>query len=321
MISTKEGISTFEVKAILSRFAIVWVTIAVFILLAFTTQNFLSTDNLRNILDQQSVVLIVAAFTTVVLIAGGFDVSLGAVYVLAPLVALRVENDTSSLPLTLIAGVVVGLLCGIINGLIVAYGRINSFIATLATSFIFFGLAYLVSQGTILRVSDLGMRKIVTTRILGITSGTWIAVVVIAVAWLLLDRSRFGRYVFATGGNAEAARLSGVRVARVHVIAFALAGFGAGLAGTLNAIRSLTAQASDDFSIIFAVIAAVVVGGTSIAGGAGAVWRSVVGVFFIAFIVNGFDLNGIDPVYQRIIQGAVILAAVGADAWSRAEKS
>lgn len=321
MMSAKEGFSTLDVKAMLSRFAIVWVTILVFIILSSTTQNFLSADNLRNILDQQSVVLIVAAFTTVVLIAGGFDVSLGAVYVLAPLVALRVENSTSSLWFTLIAGMIIGLLCGFINGLIVAYGRINSFIATLATSFIFFGVAYLVSQGSILRVSDMGMRKIATTRILGITSSTWIAAVVIAMAWLLLDRTRFGRYVFAAGGNPEAARLSGVRVARVQVIAFTLAGFGAGLAGTLNAIRSLTAQASDDFSIIFAVIAAVVVGGTSIAGGAGAVWRSVVGVFFIAFIVNGFNLNGIDPVYQRIIQGAVILAAVGADAWSRAEKS
>jgi ribose transport system permease protein len=126
----------------------VWVTIAVFILLSLTTQNFLSADNLRNILDQQSVVLIVAAFTTVVLISGGFDVSLGAIYVLAPIVALRVENSTKSLPLTLIIGMIVGLLCGFVNGLIVAYGRINSFIATLATSFIFFGLAYLVSQGT-----------------------------------------------------------------------------------------------------------------------------------------------------------------------------
>ena len=90
MISTKERLPTRQVKTLLSRFAIVWVTIAVFIMLSLTTQNFLSADNLRNILDQQSVVLIVAAFTTVVLIAGGFDVSLGAVYVLAPLVALRV---------------------------------------------------------------------------------------------------------------------------------------------------------------------------------------------------------------------------------------
>jgi len=321
MMSRSVGNSSTDLRGILSRFAIVWVTVAIFVLLSLTTQNFLSADNLRNILDQESVVLIVAAFTTVVLIAGGFDVSLGAVYVLAPLAALRVENNTSSLWLTMIAGMLVGVLCGLVNGLVVAYARINSFIATLATSFIFFGIAYLVSQGTILRVSDMGMRKIATTRILGITSATWIAAAIIAIAWVLLERTRFGRYVFAAGGNAEAARLSGVRVARVQVIAFTLAGFGAGLAGTLNAIRSLTAQASDDFSIIFAVIAAVVVGGTSIAGGAGAVWRSVVGVFFIAFIVNGFNLNGIDPVYQRIIQGAVILGAVAADAWSRAEKS
>ena len=97
------------------------------------------------------------------------------------------------------------------------------------------------------------------------------------------------------------------------IIAFTLGGFGAGLAGALNSIRTTSAQASDDFSVIFAVIAAVVVGGTSIAGGSGAIWRSVAGVFFIAILVNGFNLNGIDPVFQRIIQGLVILLAVGAD--------
>ncbi|NBO09219.1 MAG: ABC transporter permease [Actinobacteria bacterium] len=310
-----------NIKSLLSKYAIVWVTILVFIFLSASTDAFLSIDNLRNILDQQSVVLIVAAFTTIVLISGGFDVSLGAIYILAPLVALRVQNNINSAWLTLLAGVLVGLITGLLNGIIVAYGKINSFIATLATSFIFFGIAYLVSDGTILRVTDINMRKVATTHILGLTSATWIAFLVIAIAWILLDRTRFGRYIFSVGGNFEAARLAGVRTNRVVVAAFVLAGAGAGLAGTLNSIRSVTAQASDDFSIIFSVIAAVVVGGTSIAGGSGAIWRSVVGVFFIAFIVNGFNLNGVDPVYQRIIQGAVILTAVGADAWSRRDKS
>ncbi len=305
----------------LRGFGVVWVTLLLFLGLTAQTDNFLSTNNLRNVLDQQSTVLIVAAFATLVVIAGGFDVSLSAVFILSPLVALQVENSTGSAALMLLAGVGTGLLCGLINGIIVTRAKINSFIATLATSFIFFGLAYLVSNKSILRIHDSSLREIASTRFLGVTTSTWIAFGAVAIAWILLERSRFGRYVFAAGGNPEAARLAGVPVERVQALTFALAGLAAGLAGTLNALRTLSAQASDDFTFVFAVIAAIVVGGTSIAGGAGAVWRSVVGVFFIAFLVNGFNLNGVDPIYQRIIQGGVILAAVGIDSWSRSRKA
>jgi ribose transport system permease protein len=305
----------------LRTFGVVWVTLVVFLGLSVQTENFLGPDNLRNILDQQSAVLIVAAFATLVVIAGGFDVSLSAIFVLSPLVALRVENATGSMTLTVVAGVVTGLVCGILNGVVVTVFRINSFIATLATSFIFFGAAYLVSSSSILRPENMAIRDLAATRVFGLTTATWLAALAVIVAALLLERCRFGRYVFAAGGNPEAARLAGVPVQRVQAMAFALAGLAAGLAGTLNAAKTLTAQAADDFTLVFAVIAAIVVGGTSIAGGAGAVWRSVVGVFFIALLVNGFNLNGVDPIYQRIIQGAVILAAVGVDSWSRSRRT
>lgn len=295
------------------RAAVLWALIAVFVLLSVSTENFLSIENLRNILDQQAFILIIAAFATIVIIAGGFDVSLGAIFVLAPIVALKIENSSGSVAKMLIAGMLVGLICGVINGLIVAFGKINSFISTLATSFIIFGIAYLVSDGAIVSLSNFDSRIYVTKRILGITSATWIAALVLLFAWLLLERAKYGRHIFAIGGNLEAARLAGVRVSRVQIIAFTLGGFGAGLAGSLNALRTTSAQASDDFSVIFAVIAAIVVGGTSIAGGSGAIWRSIAGVFFIAMLVNGFNLNGVDPVFQRIIQGLVILLAVGAD--------
>jgi ribose transport system permease protein len=147
------------------------------------------------------------------------------------------------------------------------------------------------------------------------------AAIVVVVAWFLLDRTRFGRYVFASGGNPEAGRLAGVRVSAVLAATFALGGAAAGFAGTVVSAQTLSAQATDDFSFIFAVIAAIVVGGTSIAGGEGAVWRTVVGVFFIAMLINGFNLNGVDPVYQRIIEGVVILLAVGTDAWTRARRT
>ncbi len=296
-----------------TKLAVLWALAIVFLGLTASTDNFFSVMNLRNILDQQAFILIIAGFATIVMISGGFDVSLGAVYILAPIVALKVENATGSVLLMVLTGAAVGVAAGIVNGLIIAYGNINSFITTLATSFMLFGLAYILSDGSIITLSNMESRSFVTTRILGITAATWMALVVLIASWILLERTRFGRSIFAVGGNIEAARLSGVRVARLQIVAFTLGGFGAGLAGALNSIRTTSAQASDDFSIIFAVIAAIVVGGTSIAGGSGAIWRSVAGVFFIAVLVNGFNLNGIDPVFQRIIQGLVILLAVGAD--------
>ena len=255
------------------------------------------------------------------MISGGFDVSLGAIYILAPIVALKIENSSGSVAKMLISGILVGLICGLVNGLIIAYGKINSFISTLATSFIIFGIAYLVSDGSIISLSNIESRIYVTKKILGLTTATWIAALILFISWVLLQKSKFGRHIFAIGGNLDAARLSGVRVSRIQIIAFTLGGFGAGLAGSLNALKTTSAQASDDFSIIFAVIAAIVVGGTSIAGGSGAIWRSIAGVFFIAILVNGFNLNGIDPVFQRIIQGLVILLAVGADNFRRIKRT
>lgn len=306
---------------LLRKYAIVWVTVLLFVFLVVTTANFLSVANFRNVLDQQSTVLIVAAPATLTIIAGGFDVSLSAVYILSPLVALRVENATGSVLLAIAAGIATGMAAGTVNAIAVTVFRINPFIATLATSFAFFGLAYYVSGESILRPSGLDYRHWVSTRILGLTSATWMAAAVVVLAWFLLDRTRFGRYVFAGGGNPEAGRLAGVRVSGVLAVTFALGGGAAGFAGTIVSAQTLSAQATDDFSFIFAVIAAIVVGGTSIAGGEGAVWRTVVGVFFIAMLINGFNLNGVDPVYQRIIEGVVILLAVGTDAWTRARRA
>lgn len=306
---------------LIGEYGIVWATILLFVVLTVTTPAFHTTANLSNVLDQQAIVLIVAVFATITLIAGGFDISLSATFILAPLVAIRVADQVPSGLLMLAVGAALGCVIGLANGLIVAKAQINSFIATLATSLVIFGLAYLVSDGSILRIPDATMRALATTKYLGITTSTWIAVLCVAIAGVLLHRTRFGRYAFAVGGNQEAARLAGVPVDRVIALAFVLGGMSAGLAGSLNAIRTLTAQASDDFSLVFTVIAAVVVGGTSIAGGFGAVWRTVVGVFFIAFLGNGFNLNGIDPVVQRIVQGLVILFALGIEAYSRRRRT
>ena len=208
-------------------------------------------------------------------------------------------------------------MAGVVNASVVAYARIGSFIATLATSFIWFGAGFLISDRSILRPETREWSNLARERIFGLTTATWFSIGVVGLAWFVLSRTKFGRYVYATGGNAEAAFLSGVNTRLITAATFIMSGAAAGLAGTLNAARSGSALPSDDFSFVFAVIAAIVVGGTSIAGGEGAVWRTVLGALFIAFMVNGFNIHQVDPIWQRVIQGVVILVAVGLDSWAR----
>ncbi|MEM9033111.1 MAG: ABC transporter permease [Actinomycetota bacterium] len=304
-----------------SDYGIIWVTLLLFVLLWQTSDAFFTGANLRNVLDQQSLILIAASALTLTLIGGNFDISLSATYINASIVTALVMNDTGSPVLALAAGTAIGLVFGLVNGLIVSYVQINSFIATLATSFVFYGIGFLISDRSIVRVEDRGFADIARGRDFVLTNATWIAIVVVAFFWFVLERTRFGRHVFAAGGNPEAARLAGVRVEAVVTTTFVLAGAAAGLAGGLLASRTITAQPSDDFSFVFAVLTAVIIGGTSIAGGEGAVWRTIFGAFFIALLTNGFNLHQIDPIIQRLIQGSVILAAVAADNWTRTRRA
>jgi len=303
------------------NYGILLVTILLFVILAVSADGFATERNLRNILDQQSMVIIAASFMTIAIISGNFDVSVSAVFVTAPLFGLRVENMTGNVFLAVAAALAVGLLMGAINGFIVTRLKINSFIGTLATSFMFFGAGFLVSSRSLMRPESDVYRLIARSRFLGLTSATWIAIAVVIIATILLSRTRFGRNVFAVGGNMEAARLAGVAVNRVQTTAFLLLGVAAALAGVLNSSRSISAQPSDDFSFVFAVLTAVIVGGTSIAGGQGAIWRTTTAAFFLAFLNNGFNLLQIVPIWQRLIEGAVIIMAVAVDTWTKQRRA
>ena len=293
------------------------IAIALFIILAITTEGFFTERNMRNLLDQQSTILIAASFMTIVIISGNFDISISSIFVVAPLFALSIENATGSVMLCLIGGITIGILMGGFNALVVTYFKVNSFIATLATSFMFFGLGYLISDRSLMRPAGDIYQQLARTKFLDITSATWIAVFVVILASILLTRTRFGRNVFATGGNQEAARLAGINVSRVQATTFILLGGAAALAGIVNSSRSISAQPSDDFSFVFSVLTAVIVGGTSIMGGKGAIWRTVAAAFFLAFMNNGFNLLQVDPLWQRIILGLVIVIAVALDSWSQ----
>ena len=306
-----------QVLELSKKYGIAVITIALFIILSLTTEGFFTERNIRNLLDQQSTILIAASFMTIVIISGNFDISISAIFVVAPLFALNIENATGNILLSVLGGVGLGVILGAFNALVVTYFKVNSFIATLATSFMFFGFGYLISDRSLMRPVTDSYQQIARTKFFDITSATWIALVVVLVASILLTRTRFGRNVFATGGNQEAARLAGINVSQVQAITFILLGAAAALAGIVNSSRSISAQPSDDFSFVFSVLTAVIVGGTSIMGGKGAIWRTVAAAFFLAFMNNGFNLLQVDPLWQRIILGLVIVIAVALDSWSQ----
>jgi ribose transport system permease protein len=302
-----------SVTHVLERLGIVIPFVALFIVLSAKSEPFLTKINMVNIFDQQASIIIIGAGATLVLIAGGIDLSVGATYAMAAVVAGEV-NQHNAAWLAVLAALGVGALIGLVNGVVTSVFRINSLIATLAVSFIVTGLAQSITKGNVIAIQDSSFGSIAHAQILTIPASVWIAALLVVVLGLFLARSIPGRYIYATGGGPEAARLAGVRINAVRVLTFVISGVCAALAGCVDAARVLTVTADQGgSSLTFTVLAALVVGGTSLLGGEGAVWRTVVGVLFIALIGNGFDLMHVDPLYQQIFLGAILLLAVGLD--------
>jgi ribose transport system permease protein len=303
----------------LQEFGIVGVCVALFIALAVASPAFLTGQNIRNILDQNSATGITACGETIVIISGSFDLSVGAIYALAGIIGVLVSNDAGPVA-GIVTAVVTGLVLGALNGAFVVFGRIHSFIATLASQYIFNGLALVISGGLIIQATSPRFGAIGQDRALGLNVTIWILLVVGVITAILLGRTTWGRHIFAVGGNPEAARLSGLRVGYVRASAFALSGAAAALAGVIAASRTGTAQAGTGTGLELAAIATTVLGGTSIFGGEGAIWRTGLGVLLLAMIGNGFDLLSLSATYQQIVEGALIIMAVTVDAYTRLRK-
>jgi ribose transport system permease protein len=322
-------VSTTAVQEPAARFRGSWVErlrslgilipfVALFVTLSLASSSFFTKVNLLNILDQQSATLIIAAAGTLVLVAGGIDLSVGATYSLAGVTAGYFAQRTNP-ALSIFLGIGAGVLVGIANGVITTRLRINALITTLAMSFVVSGCAALITKGNLLVLFDKpGFGKLARTEFLTVNTSTWLMAGAVIAIGIVLATTAAGRYMYAAGGNAEAARLAGVPVDRIRVVTFVVSGAAAGLAGVIDTSRVLSAQASSaDTGLAFTVLAGIVVGGTSILGGEGAVWRTVVGVLFIALIGNGYILLGLDPLYEQITMGVILIAAVGLDVWTR----
>jgi ribose transport system permease protein len=310
--SRAQGLRRWATGLEVRDYGIVLAFVALFVGLTLSTSTFATTRNFGNILDQYAALGLLAIGETVCIIAGVFDLSAGAMVSVTGVVACKLAVSASP-TVGLLGGVAAGLGLGIFNGVVIHFTRINSFIGTLATSIVFAGVAIIITGGDIVTVRDPSFGKIGQNAALGIKFTGWTFLIFTVLAALLLARTTFGRYVYAVGGNPEAARLSGIRVGLIRGACFALSGTAAGLAGMLLASRTQSAQANLGAGMELTAISAAVVGGTSILGGDGAVWRGFLGILLLAIIGNGFTLLDIDTTYQQIVYGALILVAVAAD--------
>jgi ribose transport system permease protein len=296
---------------------IVVVLIVLFVVLAITTTDtFLTRSNLEDVVDSAAPIGLMAVAGTLVVIAGGFDLSAGAVFTVGAVVGAEICNRTDPV-VGIAAGLCAGLVLGVVNGVLCTYGRVNHFVATLATSIVFAGVATLIVGGSVILINDASFANLATTEILGINSSTYIFVIFALACAFLLNRAVFGRQMFATGGNLQAARLAGISIPRIQIVCYAISGGAAALAGMIVSGRSLSVGGNAGDGLIFEVLAAILIGGVSVGGGRGAIWRPVVGVLILQLISNGFNLNGIDPLYQQITSGLIIVGAVIVDVWTR----
>lgn len=296
-------------KTLTRRYTIGFATLMVFIFLTFASPAFFSMRNIHNVFDQSASIGIVACAHTLAIISGNFDLSSGAIFAMGGSLAALI--GVAGYPhLGLVAGCLAGLLIGLMNGLVICVLRLHSFIATLASSFIIYGFAFVLTDGRLIVVRDSAFTVLGQTSLFSISTPIIIFVVFAVFAWILLSRTAFGRYVYAVGGNPEAARLSGINVNLVQIMVFGLTGFAAALAGVITVSRIGQGQANIGDLVPLQAIARVVIGGTSILGGQGMMGGTIFGVLIMRLVGNGFNLLNVSPFYQRIFEGAIIFFAV-----------
>ncbi|EID7715838.1 ribose ABC transporter permease [Vibrio cholerae] len=287
------------------------------VIVSFLNPNFFTVDNLLNILRQTSVNAIIAVGMTLVILTAGIDLSVGSVLALcgafaATLVAMEVPVLVA-VPTALLAGAALGA----ISGIIIAKGKVQAFIATLVTMTLLRGVTMVYTDG---RPISTGFTDTADTfawfgtgYALGIPVPVWLMVVVFAGAWYLLNHTRFGRYVYAVGGNEAATRLSGINVDRVKIGVYAICGLLASLAGIIVTSRLSSAQPTAGMGYELDAIAAVVLGGTSLMGGKGRIMGTLIGALIIGFLNNALNLLDVSSYYQMIAKAVVILLAVLVD--------
>ena len=314
----------------LARFQSLLALGAMVVALSLSTDSFLTVDNGLNVLRQISINLCLSIGMTMIVIAGGIDLSVGSVLALSGAIAagllkngITITSWNVMLQFTvlgaIVAGVVTGLAMGWFNGLLITRFRLPPFVATLGTLSIARGLTMLWTGGFPITSLGEGFRFLGTGYWLGIPVPVWISAALVALFHVFMQRTVFGKYMYAIGDNERTARLCGVNVEGIKWLAYTLGGGLAGVAGLLMAARLDSATPNAGFSYELDSIAAVVIGGTSLSGGRGSILGTVLGCLIIGVLNNGLVLLEVSPFWQQVIKGVVILFAVAVDRATRRE--
>ena len=286
---------------------------------ALTTDRFLDSGNLSNLILQVSIVAIIAIGSTFVILTGGIDLSPGSAIALMTMVfAILAKNWGLPLALAVLVVLALGLALGLINGLLTAYLRIPSFITTLATLSAFRGVAFMFNNGSPIFSVSPNIEALFYGRLFSIPLPLFYVIMLYAGAYWFLRYTRLGRALYAVGGNPSAARLSGIDVRRTQLFAFLVAGLTAAIAAVLMTARLNSGSPNYGVGMELSAIAAAVIGGASLAGGRGHIVNTVIGAMTIVIVQNALNLNAVPTSAQNVIIGAIIVLAVGIDMW-RAE--
>ncbi|MQB04735.1 ABC transporter permease [Agrobacterium tumefaciens] len=319
---TRQGITndgSLSFAQIYRKYGTILIFVGIFILASILSPTFLTEANLTNVLRQVVVVSLLACGVTFIIILGHIDVSLGSVLALCGVLAASVMAMTGSVILAVVAGIAVGILTGIVNGFVITFFRIPSFIMTLAMTTVARGLVLLYTGGS--PVTGLGDFKVIGQGSLGpVPISVLILVAVVVVSWILLNKTKFGRYVYAVGGNERAARASGIDPDSIVVKAFIFNGILCGIAGIVLMSRINSGQPAGGVGYEFDAITAVVVGGTSLMGGTGTITGTIIGSMIIGVINNILNLMNVSSYWQQIIKGLIIAIAVILDVWTKSAR-
>jgi ribose/xylose/arabinose/galactoside ABC-type transport system permease subunit len=296
-----------------------FLAIVIFGLIVATKSSFFLTErNILNVLRDGAFVFIVAVTATFVLVGGGLDLSVGSLFALGSIVTADLLVHGTSVPIAVVIGIAGGGLVGLVNSFVIVYCRIPPLIATLGMLYVGRGVVNVITGGNPLAPLPDSFVSIASNNLLGVPLVVVYAAVIGLVGHVVLERTRFGYDVRAVGGNRDAARACGVKVDRVTIVLYVISGASATFAGLLMASRLASGQPSVGDAMELQVISAAIIGGTSLFGGLGSVRGTLLGALMIAVLGNGLVLMSVNPLWQNIVIGVVLVLAVGLDQLRRA---
>ena len=287
--------------------------VVLFVALAIASPHFLTSTNLSSVVRQTAVINIMALGMTIIIISAGIDLSVGAILGMGGLLGAMAMQDGLPIWAGVGVGIVTGLACGLLNGLLITSLRVAPFIVTLGTLGIFRGLTLIISKGLPVHQIPPGFSFLGEGNILGVPFVLWLLLLCAVAVHFILEHTKLGRYTFAIGSNETAAVYAGVPVRSYKVAVYAVGGLLTGLAGMIEASRLMTGQPTAGTGYELQAIAAVVIGGGSLWGGEGSVVGTLIGAFIMGLLSNGSDLLGISNYVQQVVIGAVIILAVTVD--------